>query len=350
MKTRIFRQILKKIKCLPAGIHLFKYILNHIQLYISRKRKAFIQPYPNSIMLEVTNHCQLRCITCAREYSFGKEMEKGHLDITMAKKIIDEMYIYLDKIALTGLGEPFLYPHLKELIAYIKNKNPGILIFISTNAQLKNFIEILTDIGRSIDTLQISIDGIGDSFINIRRNSDFSLFNKNVTEIIRLSREKKFDVKFNMVVFEQNYTDMVKVIEFAKQNNIREVCFNTLNQVSIIHGISSSTFYKSREFIEELDKVKKLADTYNIFFEAPNLEHNNSFKTCPYPWGNYTVSWNGYLVPCCAKPFPKVLHFGSVFSDGLLPCINHDRLIAFRKMAIKNKTPDFCIKCHHVEN
>ena len=72
------------------------------------------------------------------------------------------------------------------------------------------------------------------------------------------------------------------------------------------------------------------------------------FITCPYPWKGFYITWDGFLVPCCAKPFPKEKNFGNVFKKGLLNCLNDKDFIEFRAMAKKNITPDFCKRCHFI--
>lgn len=350
MKTRIISQIIKRLSHLPKGNDRIKYIQNSLKLAIAKKAKLLRQPYPNAIMLEITNLCQLRCMTCAREHSFGKAMDKGHMDIQKAKGVIDEYHIYLDKIALTGLGEPLLYPHLKELVDYIREKNEGILLFLSTNAMHKKSVEIIDSIADKIDTLQISMDGWNDTFKGIRRGADFNQFVENVKGIVKASKIGGFDTKLNMVVFEDNYKEMKKVIVFAKEHGITEVCFNSFNLVSTDNAEYNYALYHSEQFQNELKEASNMAKQVDVFLEYPNISGKNSFSTCAYPWGNYSITWDGYLVPCCAKPFPKELNFGNVFRDGLLRCINHHELINFRKLSKRNVAPGFCRNCHHVEN
>ncbi len=350
MKTRIINQIIKRLSQLPQGKDRYTYIKNSLKLAIAKKAKLLRQPYPNALMLEITNLCQLHCRTCAREFSYGQAMDKGHMDIQKARNIINECHVYLDKIALTGLGEPLLYPHMKELVEYIREKNKGILIFLSTNAMHKKSVEIIESISDKIDTVQISMDGWDETFKDIRVGSDFKVFADNVKGIVKVAKEGSFDVKLNMVVFEENYMEMKKVIIFAHEHGVKEVCFNSLNLVSIDNQDFNYSIYSSQEFVTELNNVTTLATQLDMDLKHPNLNNKNSFCTCPYPWANYTITWDGFLVPCCAKPFPKELNFGNVFSDGLLTCVNHHELVNFRKLARRNVPPRFCNNCHHIES
>lgn len=348
LKKRQINMIKKRLLHLPKGAGLFRYASNNIKFMKAVKKKSLVLPYPNSLMLELTNHCQLRCITCAREYAYGKEMEKGNMPIAQARKVIDETHVYLDRLGLTGLGEPLIYPDLKEIVSYIRERNKGISIFLSTNAELPNALELLEPIANDIDTLQISIDGADETFEEIRLRSKFSLFIENLEKIVELSKGKRFDPKLNMVVFDKNYKQMKKVILIAKKFGIKEIFFNSMNLVANDWPLNHYDFYNSPDFKLELDYLIQLAAHNNIYIEYPKFRENVSFASCPYMWNNFYITWDGYLVPCCAKPFPKEENFGNVFGSGLLDCINDKKMQSFRQMSIDDKAPDFCNRCHYL--
>ena len=111
-------------------------------------------------MLELTNHCNLHCTTCPREYAYGNQMDRGYMPPDKAKAIIDELSPYQDSIGLTGHGETLLYPHLAEVARYIKQKKASIVTSFSTNANMHGFIDKVKPVLPYIDTIQISVDGI----------------------------------------------------------------------------------------------------------------------------------------------------------------------------------------------
>ena len=133
---------------------LVRYLRNKVGKYKLHRAQATEVAYPSCIMLELTNHCNLQCATCPRQYAYGKNMDKGYMSLENAKKIVDEIYPYLDSIGLTGLGETMLYPHLTEIASYIKSKkkNRNLIypediaakeIFYMDN--IKNEVESLTE-------------------------------------------------------------------------------------------------------------------------------------------------------------------------------------------------------------
>jgi radical SAM protein with 4Fe4S-binding SPASM domain len=347
MRKRVLHLIKNRIKNLPVGPDLLTYSVNQIKLYFAHRNKKLFLPHPNSLILEVTNHCQLKCITCAREYEFGKNMDRGHMDIKAAQKFVRENHIFLDKIGLTGLGEPLIYPHLDELIKYIRTLNNGISIFISTNAQLARTPEIIDNLADDVDTLQISIDGIGEVFEKIRKGANFGSYLKNLEAISQISVGRRLDIKLNMVVLKENYLQLKEIVSLARDLNIPEIYLNTMNLVATDWDLAYYGFYSSEKLKKELQEVISIARQNKVHIIYPKFSSDPAFSSCPYPWNHFYVSWDGFLVPCCAKPFPKEKNFGNVFQTDLMSCINHTDFLKFREMSKQNITPDFCKRCHY---
>ena len=84
-------------------------------------------------------------------------------------------------------------------------------------------------------------------------------------------------------------------------------------------------------------------------FTTWDIEAPKGFRKCDLVWSHFYVSWDGYATPCCAKPFPKELNFGSVFDDGLMKCLNNKDYRRFRAMWYKNEPPEFCKNCHVID-
>lgn len=350
LNRRKLKALRDRVVHLPHGKALFAFLTNTAKLIYAKKTRQLIFPYPDTVMLEVTNRCQLACTTCARGQKLGDEMDKGMMDLGKAKKFIDDNHAYLNRIALTGLGEPLLYKDLPELSRYIKEKNSGIQIFLSSNAQLKDTPQRVRAIAPYITTLQLSLDGVGDSYEAVRHEASFEMLQTNVKEIVKLSKEFGFSITGNMVVYTQNYTSMSDVIEFAHSEGIDEITFNTLNQVSYSVPVMDSDFYDKEPFVSEFEKAKKLAETSGVDLTFAKLDKHVGFKDCPYSWGHTTVTWDGFLVPCCAKPFPKEKNYGNVFEKDFRECVNSEEGVRFRKLAKKNIAPEFCKGCHYISN
>jgi len=342
------RKVGRRALGLPRGKGFFDYTGNRVAYFLATTLRRPVLPHPTSLMLEVTNLCQLKCITCPREYLLGRAMDKGHMDLEAARELIDKNHVYLDSIGLTGLGETLLYPHLVELLDHIRKRNKGIHVFISTNAQQPDAPAVVDAIADKIDALQISIDGSGEVFEKIRRNSSWDKYLANVKEIVRITRGRRARVKFNMVVLKENYYQMAEVVRLAKSLGIPEVHFNTVNLVSNDWDTSYYDFYHSPEFRQALSDAGAAGRTGGVLMGFDDTTAPRCFSICPFPWNHFYITWDGYLVPCCAKPFPKEKQFGNVFRAGLMPCVNANGFIQFREMSRRGETPEFCLRCHMV--
>lgn len=324
----------------------FYYLRNHYQWLRFNKEKQLTIPYPTGLMLELTNRCNLHCIICPREYIYGKQMDQGCMPLEKAKQIIDEIYPYLDSIGLTGLGETFLYPHLAEIVQYIKQKRKGIQITLSTNANFVGFTDRIIPLLPYLDSVQFSVDGIGKVYETIRPNTDFNIIQNNIKMVIAAAKNTEFMI--NTVITRENYTDLKNILHFANQIGIRYVNFNRINLASIPEKREAYTkFFTSDEYRQVVDELNELKRQYSgLTFSGYRTEGYPSFKECTFPWKAHYITWDGYLVPCCAKPFPKEMNFGNVFEKGLMSVLNGEHVKAFRRLWQQNTPPKFCQYCN----
>ena len=349
MKRR-WKKAKQRILSLPDGTNFIKYIANKLYSKFLRLIKSTKVAHPSSIMIEVTNHCNLKCITCPREYDYGEQMDKGFIDLSNLKKVVDEAFPYVDSIGLTGLGETLMYKDLLPAIDYIRSKSEGIIVFISINAHLPKSVEIAAQLNDKIDTIQISIDGMNEVYDLIRKQGNYSFFIENVQQIVNDAKGKRADVLFNMVVLQQNYLQMVDIVQLAAKIGVKYVNFQTMNLASI-NGWDSSIypFYNTIEFKNQLKLAFKTARELGIEMSTFDFETKNSFQKCLLPWGHFYISWDGWMTPCCAKPFPKELNFGNVYKEGLMTTLNSDGYRFFRNQWYKNESPSFCTNCHMID-
>ncbi len=350
MNKRKIKKALKRIKYLPKNRYLFLYLLNKIRHFYLKLIKSTKVAYPSTIMIELTNHCNLSCTICPREYKYGKEMNKGMMDIEEAKKIIDEVWPYLDSIGLTGMGETFIYKQLEEVVDYIKNKNRGIIISVSTNAVLPNFIEKVKKLIGKIDTIQISIDGLDNVYNSIRLGADFEQLNNNIRILAKLAYNSSTDIMLNMVVTKENYKHMPDLVKYADKVGVKYLDFTLFNLASVTnYSIDYYSFYESIDFLKILSELEiVIQNTKNVIVTERNFKTDNSFQKCPFPWTHFYITQDGYVPPCCAKPFPKEKNFGNVFNSTLIKILNSEEFLKWRKLWLKNETPNFCNKCHFV--
>lgn len=351
MNKRRLSKAIGRLLNLPGGKYFFLYFRNKVIHYYYKLKKSKKVAYPSNVMLELTNHCNLACTTCPREYQYGKEMDKGNMSVGQAKAIIDEIWPYLDSIGLTGMGETFLYQNIEEIVDYIKNKNKGIIISVSTNAVIPNFVQKVSKIINKIDTIQISIDGLGEVYESIRLKSNFETLDTNIRQLVALCTKSSTTTMLNMVVTKENYFQMSELVKYADELGIKYLDFSQLNLAAVTNiDVSYYRFYQSKEFLEAIEKLEETIKSYDKVTITYNFKTETGFQKCPFPWSHFYICWDGYIAPCCAKPFSKLLNFGNTSNDKLINLLNNNEYRDFRTLWFKNKTPKFCEKCHFTSN
>jgi radical SAM protein with 4Fe4S-binding SPASM domain len=144
---------------------------------------------------------------------------------------------------------------------------------------------------------------------------------------------------------------MKDVVKLASELGVSFVNITPVNVGSITSaGVDYYNLFYGDDFKSELKQAFDLSKQLkNVELSIWDVKKKNEFKKCHLPWNHFYISWDGYMTPCCAKPFPKELNFGNVFETSLMQCLNSKGYRAFRKMWYKNETPDFCQKCHVVD-
>lgn len=183
------------------------------------KKKSNSLPPPKSYFLELTNHCNLKCSMCNFHslIAAGKR-EKGFMDISLAKKIIDQIgKTGVDSwVALHGAGEPLLHKGLIDILKFA-SKHENIRCGFLTNGVLleEEVTHKLLDAG--ISWIGFSIDGIvKEKFEKYRVGSDFDRIMKNVIYFLEVNNKNYRKVKtlVNMTVQDEMKDDVDRFIDF----------------------------------------------------------------------------------------------------------------------------------------
>ena len=91
-------------------------------------------PKVRMLYLEVTHHCNARCITC---YTKAGQEKKDVLTLDEKKSVVRQAKeLGARTVSLSGSGEPLLYPHLFDLIGFIRQLDMQVVMF--TNGTVLN--------------------------------------------------------------------------------------------------------------------------------------------------------------------------------------------------------------------
>lgn len=186
------------------------------------------ESFPNRIILELTNQCNMSCSFCPRKRI---NMEIGYMKKEVAKKVIDEASENLPvALAVFFRGESILHPNLIEIIKYAKLKGIGPIQLSSNGLDLTETLaeEIIL---AGIDFVSFSIDTIdSDIYKMIKPQGDIAKVSQNVIRFCELCLKRKAT---NSIVPEIQISSVDGPLYRAKQEEFVYFWLNHADQVRI---------------------------------------------------------------------------------------------------------------------
>lgn len=300
--------------------------IGHIKKYIYyNQNRTELSFYPDRLYLELTNHCNFQCIMCPNGRGLMKR-ERGFIDYSLCKNIIDEMAPHVDTIVLHSWGESLLHPRIFDIIKYCGNY--GVRTEFSTNTSLLNEDIDKKIIDSGLSMIYLCIDGVTkETYESIRKNGDYEKSVKNVEDFLKIKRatqSKKPFVNLQTVIMKETNSD---IENFKKKWSIEGVDKINLKPLDTWGGQ-----------ISEINQLN--INERNEVIEANNRPH------CPNLWYHAYIYWDGTLV-CCERDFDAVYPLGNV-KDGVMKIWNGPGMQELRRKHINSDLEDVpsCRNCN----
>lgn len=275
-----------------------KKILNWIRVEASIKVKPQ-KPwgFPTHLQIEPGNGCNLNCALCP--VTTGMKRESGQMELELFKKTIDETGDYVFLILLWDWGEPFLNPHIYEMIAYARER--GIKIVSSSNGHLFAQAEHAKKVVQSgLDTLIFAMDGITqESYERYRCGGNLATVLEGIRQVVSHKRAVGSStplVNLRFIVMKDNEHEIPAVKELARSIGVDVLTFKTLNP-SFEYGV---TLDQDNEFIPEEKRYRR--------FSYDDEDHQRlrvKNNPCKNLWNCAVIHWNGIICPCSFDPDEK---------------------------------------------
>jgi MoaA/NifB/PqqE/SkfB family radical SAM enzyme len=279
------------------------------------RRPTVMRTYPIHLQLESTDACNLNCTTCSRDVIVRKA---SMLDDQLWKKIIDEMKP--TNINVSGIGEPFLHPHIYEIIEYAKEN--GAAVNCATNfTRIHDNHRRLVECG--IDQCKVSIDATdAETFRLIRGEDSWQEIVDNIKAVNHWKQKlgrKTPSIRFNFALQRFNYLQVVELVELARALSVDGIYYQFLSYVDMEDRKGMLTGDMSKEKLRELlDEADRRAKEYGIQtnldlwqrdFELfwnrmqPIDEYQGCKKNCYMPWISTWLGADGWIRPCPIMPW-----------------------------------------------
>lgn len=200
------------------------------------------------IMVENTVACPYQCVACYRSQVL-KIRRSVHMTLDNIEKVANIIHTRgIKRLSLFNLGETFAAPNVGDQLHIIRESNPNLYIFISTNGSLLNTPK-KREAAMLANHIVFSIDGIDDLSINkYQHKASFSRAYNNMEKLVAY-REKKGNnkpaIEWKYVLF--NWNDrkriILQAIELARSAGVDSISFWPTR--SPFYGISWRYYLKS---------------------------------------------------------------------------------------------------------
>lgn len=290
---------------------------------VGDKKYPLEAPYPNNLMIELTNACNLRCTMC---YNRLMKRKKGFMDRETYKLVLENAKeIGIEMIGLYTTGESLLHP---QIFDYIKQaKDMGFrYVYLTTNGNLLNEEKIKKIFESGLDSIKFSIDGTSkESYEKIRVGGNFEALYGNI-KMLREMRDKlksKLKIYASFVLVNDNYHELKKFKEFWK---------GLIDEIMVV-VVGNQSNLQAKEFNELIpghlkNKIVKTRDHCNLL------------------WNRIITTYDGKFT-LCSEDFEGELIYGDIHNESMKDAWNNEKMKKFRSMW---KTRDFslsprCVTC-----
>lgn len=292
------------------------------------RKKEVLRSKPYIYRVEPLNICNLHCPLC--ETGIGAQKRPlGQLSLAKYQEIVDSIAPYAYSLELYHYGEPFLHRHIFEMVSYAKQKK----IFVMFNTHFNHFNEQMADklVLSGLDLLNISIDGsTQEVYGNYRVGGSLQKVWDNLALLVEAKKRHN------------HYAPFIIVRMLVNKQNEHQV--EELRQQAYARG---ANLFSPAEFFYDAHHPADVQQWQPS--QHNHLQHAlTDSEHCAFLWENFTVQWDGGVLPCCWFAHPEHV-VGNLFSEPLEKIWNNEAYRLSRRMFSQllpaGAVPTTCATC-----
>lgn len=250
---------------------------------------------PMMLMVEPTNHCNLKCPLCP---SGNGEMTRarGVMPFEHFQRVFDPLADDLLLLLLWNQGEPFINKDLTRMVRHAAKHN--VPTITSTNVHYVRTDEEAEDIVSSgLSELILCLDGVdSETYLKYRVGGDFDRVLDGIDRITRAKRRLGTPgplIHLQFIIMKHNEDQIEAARDLARTYGVDRLSLKT------------AQVYTDEDVTEFLPADESLS---RYDYEADGLKTKAPLKnTCRHLWYSTVVNWDGSVSPCC---FDKDVHYG----------------------------------------
>lgn len=305
--------------------------------YKSRAKKENYEPLheriplstPYSILVDASSLCNFKCFFCPMSSKKNSETSRrvpGVMKLDLFKKIIDDIAEFDLPIKMLELGmhgEPFVNPHLGDMVAYAKGKPYFNRVSLVSNGSLLTRERAIPVIEAGLDQLDISVNGTSD--------------------------EHFYQVTGTRVKFEEYVRNIKYVFEH------RQGCVLTTKAMSeCLREEQKQVFMETFSPICDQIFLEHLVPYWpDHDIEWPEVEHtmldeevSHASEVCPFIFYKMRITSDGKAILCSADWDHKLV-LGDLQQQSIKEIWESDRLFEYQLkfLRLERREIPFCSKC-----
>lgn len=284
--------------------------------------KPLVQPL--ILQIEPTNTCNLKCPLCPVALDkLGRPPR--HMSLDEFRKIVDDVADHAMLLVLWDWGEPFMNPHLADMIAYAAARD--IRTVTCTNAHFLHDRERLERILLSgLDTLIVAIDSMhADTYLKYRKEGSLDKAMAGLRTVIAVKRAtgSVTTINFRMVAMRQNEHEVWPMERLARSMGADVFSVKTVNP-------DCNEKQRDGEFVPKNPALHRLAYVPGTWERIPVKEN------CRRVWVMANIAADGSVVPCCYD-YDGSMAVGNVLEAPFAAIWNGAAYGALRKKILTDK-------------
>lgn len=306
------------------------------------KRKLFLEQHkasgPKRVQIEPTNRCNYKCIMCPIDELDSNKI-KDDLSFEAFKIIIDKLPKSVERVCLSGLGEPFLNNDYILMAKYAKEK--GLYVEIYNNGSLFNK-EILA----YIDEINFSVDSPDENLLaKIRKGIHVDTLYEAILQAIQMRKDFKYSVHINFTANSKNYKEIEKLYALCNDFGVDKLF---IQGTSNNYSTGSKKYNEFQNFIAEDEIIDwhYIAHAYsrNQQFELIIWYPRAMKGFCSWSFSNIYITKSLDIISCCQK-VTKPIVFGNLLKDTFDSIYFGIAMQQFRDNHITMQNIDICNTC-----
>lgn len=338
---------------LPSDICREKVDINRIKIikiWLGEKTKNF--SFADTVFIEVTRKCNLRCSHCLNNSGVLLEKEMTHEEIL---NLVDSLVeAGIQDIRFTG-GEALTSNYIYDYISYALSK--GVAVSLASNGTLIN-AEVAKKLATAgLKKCVISIDGTKKSNDMIRGKGAYD----RTLKAIKYLKTNNIDVRINSVVLKSNIDDIIKLAENMDKMKIKMYIRRFVNSGRGENLKNMWLNYHDYEYLRnQLCNILKNGYVDGHYLhdgDGVKLRMDLPFKVegCRAGKRSFVIAPNGDVFPCgflAAQGFKPISNIRKIenWRKFWYDIKNEKQLISLRKIGENKKTQSYCLANIFKEN